>query len=147
MVIVIRRGISTCIQQQGCKKEPPPVLQEAPLHPRTGQDICWLNVESTLGIHIYVWILSILVSGGNIFKNRPRPSMSEYKWLPINLRLFQNTVKLLDNFFLMDSTAFASTELSLMLPVPMLDKDCLKFGNMELEESESEWFQMYSGTF
>ena len=29
----------------------------------------------------------------------------------------------------------------------MLDKDCLKFGNMEFEESESEWFQMYSGTF
>ena len=59
MVIVIRRGISTCIQQQGCKKEPPPVLQEAPLHPRTGQELCWLNVE--LGIHIYVCILSILV--------------------------------------------------------------------------------------
>ena len=35
----------------------------------------------------------------------------------------------------------------LILPVPMLDKDCLKFGNMEFEESESEWFQMYSGTF
>ena len=26
----------------------------------------------------------------------------------------------------------------------MLDKDCLKFGNMEFEESESEWFQIYS---
>ena len=34
-----------------------------------------------------------------------------------------------------------------MLPVPMLDEDCLKFGNMEFEESESEWFQMYPGTF
>ena len=91
--------------------------------------------------------MRIASSGGNLFKNRPRASTSEYKQLPINLQLFQNTVKLLDNFFLMDSTAFASTELSLMLPVPMLDKDCLKFGNMEFEESESEWFQMYSGTF
>ena len=48
----------------------------------------------------------------------------------------------------LSSTVFASTKLSrLMLPVPMLDKDCLKFGNMEFEESESEWFQMNSGTF
>ena len=77
----------------------------------------------------------VINSGGNLFKNRPRASTSEYKQLPINLRLFQNTVKLLDNFFLMDSTVFASTKL--ILPVPMLDKDCLKFGNMEFEESES----------
>ena len=35
----------------------------------------------------------------------------------------------------------------LILPVPMLDKGCLKFGNMEFEENGSEWFQMYSGTF
>ena len=34
-----------------------------------------------------------------------------------------------------------------MLPVPMLDKDCLNFGNMEFVESGSEWFEMYPGTF
>ena len=38
--------------------------------------------------------------GDNLLKNRPRASTSEYKQLPINLRLFQNTVKLLDNLFL-----------------------------------------------
>ena len=41
----------------------------------------------------------IHTSGGNLFKNRPRASTSEYKQPPINLRLFQNTVKFLDNFF------------------------------------------------
>ena len=44
-------------------------------------------------------LISLDISTGNLFKNRPRASMSEYKQLPINLRLFQNTVKLLDNFF------------------------------------------------
>ena len=39
-------------------------------------------------------------SDGHLFKNRPRASTSEYKQPPINLRLFQNTVKFLDNFFL-----------------------------------------------
>ena len=34
-----------------------------------------------------------------------------------------------------------------MLPVPILDKDCLKFRDMEFEESEIEWLQMYPGTF
>ena len=34
-----------------------------------------------------------------------------------------------------------------MLPVPILDKDCIKFGDMEFEDSEIEWFQMYLGTF
>ena len=37
------------------------------------------------------------VSGGNLFKSK---TPSEYEQLPINLRLFQNTVKLLDNLFL-----------------------------------------------
>ena len=37
---------------------------------------------------------------GNLFKNRPRASTSEYKQPPNNLRLFQNTLKFLDNFFL-----------------------------------------------
>ena len=32
-------------------------------------------------------------SGDNLLKNRPRASTSKYKQLPINLRLFQNTVK------------------------------------------------------
>ena len=40
------------------------------------------------------------ISDGNLLKNRPRASTSEYKKPPINLRLFQNTVKFLDNFFL-----------------------------------------------
>ena len=44
--------------------------------------------------------VSLCTSGGNLFKNRPRASTSEYKQPPINLRLFQNTVKFLDNFFL-----------------------------------------------
>ena len=41
-----------------------------------------------------------VASDGNLLKNRPRASTSEYKKPPINLRLFQNTVKFLDNFFL-----------------------------------------------
>ena len=44
--------------------------------------------------------LHVRISGDNLLKNRPRASTSEYKQLPINLRLFQNTVKLLDNLFL-----------------------------------------------
>ena len=43
---------------------------------------------------------SVATSDGNLLKNRPRASTSEYKKPPINLRLFQNTVKFLDNFFL-----------------------------------------------
>ena len=83
-------------------------------------------------------------SGDNLLKNRPRASTSKYKQLPINLRLFQNTVK----FSLQESRNpnIAITHLN-MLPVPMLDKDCQKSGKMEFEESESEWFQMYPGTF
>ena len=45
-------------------------------------------------------LFHISSSGGNLFKNRPRASTSEYEQPPINLRLFQNTVKFLDNFFL-----------------------------------------------
>ena len=45
----------------------------------------------------------------------------------------------------------AGDKSSLMMMKRMIsaddDKDCLKFGNMEFEESESEWFQMNSGTF
>ena len=44
--------------------------------------------------------MCVIISGGNLFKNRPRASTSEYKQPPINLRLFQNTVKCLDNCFL-----------------------------------------------
>ena len=43
--------------------------------------------------------LWVATSGGNLFKKRPRASTSEYKQLPINLRLFQNTVKWLNYFF------------------------------------------------
>ena len=78
-----------------------------------------------------------------------RVSDTQPKQLPINLQLFQNTVKFLDNFFSLRESRnqnIAFTHLN-MLPVPMLDKDCQKFGNMEFEESESEWFQMYPGTF
>ena len=87
-------------------------------------------------------------SGDNLFKNRPRASTTEYKQLPINLRLFQNTVKLLALGAVQYSFCLniAFTHLN-MLPVPMLDKDCLKFGNMEFVESGSEWFEMYPGTF
>ena len=42
-------------------------------------------------------VLCVRTSGGNLFKNKPRASTSEYKQPPINLRLFQNTVKFLDN--------------------------------------------------
>ena len=38
--------------------------------------------------HILV-LCSVLTSDGNLFKNRPRASTSEYKQPPINLRLFQ----------------------------------------------------------
>ena len=48
----------------------------------------------------YVSRWRVVSSGDNLLKNRPRASTSEYKQLPINLRLFQNTVKLLDNLFL-----------------------------------------------
>ena len=77
-----------------------------------------INVDKG-GCLFHKALSSVSNSGGNLFKNRPRASSSECKQLPINLRLFQNTVKLLDNFFLMDSTVFASTQLSLMLPVPI----------------------------
>ena len=40
-------------------------------------------------------IIRVYGSGDNLLKNRSRASTSEYKQLPINLRLFQNTVKLL----------------------------------------------------
>ena len=38
----------------------------------------------------------VCASGDNLLKNRPRASTSEYKQLPINWRLFENTVKLPD---------------------------------------------------
>ena len=53
--------------------------------------VCWLGMMCTM---------CICISDGNLLKNRPRASTSEYKKPPINLRLFQNTVKFLDNFFL-----------------------------------------------
>ena len=37
-------------------------------------------------------------SGDNLFKNRSLESTSEYKQLPINWRLFENTVKLPNKF-------------------------------------------------
>ena len=60
-----------------------------------------------------------LGSGGNLFKNRPRASTSKYKQLPINLRLFQNTVKLLALGTVQYSFCLniAFTHLN-MLPVP-----------------------------
>ena len=38
----------------------------------------------------------VMNSADNFLKNRSRVSTSEYKQLPINWQLFQNTVKLLD---------------------------------------------------
>ena len=72
-------------------------LQETQLQPRLNR------VKSPKlwpEIFLYGRHCSIYTSGGNLFKNRPRASTSEYKQPPINLRLFQNTVKFLDNFFL-----------------------------------------------
>ena len=54
-------------------------------------------VQCTFVFHL---IYIVDTSDGNLLKNRPRASTSEYKKPPINLRLFQNTVKFLDNFFL-----------------------------------------------
>ena len=59
----------------------------------------------------------------------------------MNLRLFQNTVKLL---------AIGAVQYSFRLNIAFTHLNMLgtgKFGNMEFEELESEWFQMYPGTF
>ena len=63
--------------------------------------------------------ICIYTSDENLLKNRPRTSTSKYKQPPINLRLFQNTVKFLDNFFL-SKKAKISRRSSLHCPIQSL---------------------------
>ena len=60
----------------------------------------WRPLTNTIVLKMWDVRCSVDISDGNLLKNRPRASTSEYKKPPINLRLFQNTVKFLDNFFL-----------------------------------------------
>ena len=86
------RGVPPSEQRgEGAKKVPKVNLNHPTQHRR--QSLVWCfklgDISSARRGEICHQSNTLLISDGNLFKNRPRASTSEYKQPPINLRLFQ----------------------------------------------------------
>ena len=69
-----------------------------------------------------------MTSGDNLLKNRSRASTSEYKQLPINCPLFQNTVKLTDKFLQESRNLKLENRYSIL---SQTKQSCFGTGNLE----------------